>query len=123
MTKRKCPVCCGSGFTFGDDHARFRETCINCQGKGEIEMNDKGEVFFALYDRDAMRNKTFEEARNRTILDAPHRFIRIRYQDDGDGMEIKSADFVTEESLADEATSHNSLIDQLRADAAGEIEG
>lgn len=88
------------------------------------------QVFFTLYDDVRMRQASFDEAKARAVSQycpeqgkdvvRPNRVIRIEMEDDGDGLEIKSAEFVTEESLRDEAECDDNVLCSMRDEMMGD---
>lgn len=80
-------------------------------------------VYFTLYEMEGMRSKSLAEAEARCLPGVPHRFVRIEVVDDGDGAEIRSAQFIDAEELAREAASKAAVLETMRADMNGEIEG
>lgn len=81
------------------------------------------QVFFTLYDRSAMRNNSLAEAEARCMDQVPHRFIRVEIEDEGDGLEIKSAQFITRADIEQEAKNARAVLETMMADMDGEIEG
>ena len=88
------------------------------------------QVFFTLYADPAMHQTSFEEALARAVtefcptvgkeLPKAHNIIRIEIEDDGDGLEIKAAEFVTAESLAAEKRSQDQLLATMRDELLGD---
>lgn len=118
-----CAECNGSGKVLIDPHNRFESTCYSCKGIGGFANHPP--VFFTLYENERYQNNTLEEAMMRAISKANCRFIRIEFgPDEGDGVPtIKSAQYVTEESLQEES-SKRELLKSMRSDLIdGDIEG
>jgi len=80
-------------------------------------------VYFTLYELESLRSKTLAEAEARCLDSIPHRFVRIEVCDEGDGLEIKDAQFIDRKELETEAKNASDLLDAMRADMNGEIEG
>jgi hypothetical protein len=80
-------------------------------------------VYFTLYDLPAMRNASLAEAQARCLSHHGHKYIRLEIVDEGDGLEIKEAKFIDEAELQRERESSQALLETMKADMNGEIEG
>ncbi len=83
----------------------------------------KESVYFTLYELESLRNHSLAEAQARCIDNIPHRFVRIEMENDGNGLEIKSAQFVTQDDMDAEEANARALLETMLADMNGEIEG
>lgn len=80
-------------------------------------------VYFTLYDLPAMRNASLAEAQARCLSHHGHKYIRLEIVDEGDGPEIKDARFINPADLEREAANSRALLETMKDDMNGEIEG
>lgn len=113
--KRNCGACNGTRYVEGNQ-------CRVCSGTG-LEEATREHVYFTLYDLPAMRSKTFIEAQARCLDHVGHKYIRLEIVDEGDGLEIKDARFITPDDLEREAANSRALLETMKDDMNGEIEG
>ena len=113
--KRNCGACNGTRYIEGNQ-------CRICSGTG-LEEATREHVYFTLYDLPAMRSKTFVEAQARCLDHVGHKYIRLEIVDEGNGLEIKEAKFIDEAELQRERESSQALLETMKDDLNGEIEG
>lgn len=113
--RRICGACNGERYIDGNQ-------CRVCGGTGE-ETVSREHIYFTLYELESMRNKTLAEVEARCLDHIPHRFVRIEVTDEGDGLEIKDAQFIDREVEEREAKNARDVLDTMRQDMNGEIEG